>query len=101
MVTLIPGGVYLQNGVDIILPTDTMARENPEQFNPEAYKATMAYSIIMAHQQAEGDSNLRLKFDALTSHDITYVGIIQTAMYRHILRLYINICVKQWPVVEK
>ena len=80
MVTLIPGGVYLQNGVDIILPTDTMARENPEQFNPEAYKATMAYSIIMAHQQAEGDSNLRLKFDALTSHDITYVGIIQTAI---------------------
>ena len=80
MVTLIPGGVYLQNGVDIILPTDTMARENPEQFNPEAYKATMAYSIIMAHQQAEGDSNLQLKFDALTSHDITYVGIIQTAI---------------------
>ena len=37
MVTLIPGGVYLQNGVDIILPTDTMARENPEQFNHEAY----------------------------------------------------------------
>lgn len=80
MVTLIPGGVYLQNGVDIVLPTDKVAQENPQQFNPESYKATMAYSIMMAHQQAKGDSNLRLKFDALTSHDITYVGIIQTAI---------------------
>lgn len=40
----------------------------------------MAYRILMDHQQHEGDQDLRIKFDALTSHDITYVGIIQTAI---------------------
>lgn len=48
----------------------------------DAYKGTMAYSILSAHNTAgetkKGDL-LRLRFDALASHDITYVGIIQTA----------------------
>ncbi|MDY5408644.1 hydratase [Veillonella caviae] len=80
MVTLIPGGVYLYNGTQIILPTDSTAQEHSNQFNTDAYKATMAYQIMMNHQTADGDTNLRIKFDALTSHDITYVGIIQTAI---------------------
>lgn len=80
MVTLIPGGVYLYNGTQIILPTDSTAQEHSNQFNTDAYKATMAYQIMMNHQIADGDTNLRIKFDALTSHDITYVGIIQTAI---------------------
>ena len=42
-------------------------------------KETLSYNILMAHQQAEGNENLKLRFDSLTSHDITYVGIIQTA----------------------
>lgn len=80
MVTLIPGGVYLYNGTQIVLPTDSTAQEHSNQFNTDAYKATMAYQIMMNHQTADGDTTLRIKFDALTSHDITYVGIIQTAI---------------------
>lgn len=47
-----------------------------------AYRGTMAYGILSAHNvggEAEKGSTLRIKFDALASHDITYVGIIQTA----------------------
>ena len=80
MITLIPGGVYLYNGTQIVLPTDSPAQEHSNQFNTDAYKATMAYQIMMNHQTADGDTTLRIKFDALTSHDITYVGIIQTAI---------------------
>ena len=68
MVKLYDGGVYLVNGTEIV----------PEAAAPETYQkdtakqGTIAYSILKAH-------NLRLKFDALASHDITFVGIIQTA----------------------
>ncbi len=55
----------------------------PKAFTPpelaNAYKGTMAYQILSAHNVSGDEKNLRLKFDALTSHDITYVGIIQTA----------------------
>ena len=42
-------------------------------------KGTMAYKILCAHNQSESDKKLQIKFDEITSHDITYVGIIQTA----------------------
>ncbi|MEE3419749.1 MAG: hydratase [Lachnospiraceae bacterium] len=45
----------------------------------EAKKGTMAYGILSAHNTSGNMTDLRIKFDALTSHDITYVGIIQTA----------------------
>ena len=45
----------------------------------DARKKTIAYNIIKAHNQSEDENKLRLKFDEITSHDITYVGIIQTA----------------------
>jgi aconitate hydratase len=45
----------------------------------EARKATMAYGILAAHQRGPDGEGLRIRFDALASHDITYVGIIQTA----------------------
>ncbi len=48
----------------------------------DGYKGTMAYSIIASHNQSgvtEKNSNVNIKFDAIASHDITYVGIIQTA----------------------
>ncbi len=44
-----------------------------------AYKGTMAYSIMNAHNTSGDDKSLKIKFDAMASHDITYVGIIQTA----------------------
>ena len=42
-------------------------------------KGTIAYGILQAHNTVPDMDNLRLKFDSMTSHDITYVGIIQTA----------------------
>ena len=75
MVKLYDGGVYLVNGTEIV----------PEAAAPEIYQkdtakqGTIAYSILKAHNTAEDMQNLRLKFDALASHDITFVGIIQTA----------------------
>jgi len=78
MVTLIPGGVYLKNGAELI-PAETVQNQ-AEYKQEEATKQTMAYGILANHQQGEGMDNLKIKFDALTSHDITYVGIIQTAI---------------------
>ncbi len=46
---------------------------------PESKKGTMAYKIISTHNLSEDDRKLNVKFDEITSHDITYVGIIQTA----------------------
>ena len=75
MVKLYDGGVYLVNDTEIV----------PEAAAPETYQkdtakqGTIAYSILKAHNTAEDMQNLRLKFDALASHDITFVGIIQTA----------------------
>ncbi len=45
----------------------------------EGYKSTMAWSILTAHNTSADHKKLRIKFDALASHDITYVGIIQTS----------------------
>ena len=45
----------------------------------EARRQTMAYQILSAHNTSDNKRNLRIRFDKLTSHDITYVGIIQTA----------------------
>ena len=45
----------------------------------QAYKGTMAYGILTAHNTSGNDRDLRIRFDAMASHDITFVGIIQTA----------------------
>jgi len=71
MVQLTNHGVYLIDGVK---PVDT-CDVAPE----EARKGTIAYSILTAHNTSGSDSDLKIRFDAMASHDITYVGIIQTA----------------------
>lgn len=81
MVSLIKGGAFLVNGTDIVEAANPVVQENHEKFDQaKAAKETMAYRIMMSHQTGKGDSDLEIKFDALTSHDITYVGIIQTAI---------------------
>lgn len=68
-------GVYLQNGQEII-------PENQANFpvaKEEAARNTIAYSILKAHNKSDNMEKLQIKFDKLTSHDITFVGIIQTA----------------------
>ena len=74
MIKLIKGGVYYMDGA--------LVRENHafmvEAKKQAAIQGTLAYSILTAHNNGDGE-NLKIKFDALASHDITYVGIIQTA----------------------
>ena len=68
-------GVYLLNGQKIV-------PENQADFpvsKAEAAKSTIAYSILKAHNTSGNMEKLQIKFDKLTSHDITFVGIIQTA----------------------
>ena len=68
-------GVYLQNGHDIIQAGQADFPVSKE----EAAKNTIAYSILEAHNTSGNMEKLQIKFDKLTSHDITFVGIIQTA----------------------
>lgn len=74
MIKLIKGGVYYMEGA--------LVRENHafmvEAKKQKAIKGTIAYSILKSHNKGDGE-NLKISFDALASHDITYVGIIQTA----------------------
>ncbi len=64
-------GVFLNHGREIALTSPISA--------DEARKGTIAYRILQDHNTSGDDRNLKIRFDALTSHDITYVGIIQTA----------------------
>lgn len=84
MVTLLEGGAYLVNGTQIIPDNqDAAARiaaETGKQVTKEeAAKETIAYGILESHNTSGNMDNLKIKFDKLTSHDITFVGIIQTA----------------------
>ena len=67
-----PQGMYLVNGT---LQADAPAGVT----QADARRGTIAYSILEAHNTSGDMGNLRMKFDSMTSHDITYVGIIQTA----------------------
>ena len=68
-------GVYLLNGQKIVPENQTDFPVSKE----EAAKSTIAYSILKAHNTSGNMEKLQIKFDKLTSHDITFVGIIQTA----------------------
>ena len=77
-------GVYLVNGREIVPDNaDAAARVNQLAGKPAdkaaAIKETIAWSILEKHNTSGNMDNLKIKFDAMTSHDITYVGIIQTA----------------------
>ncbi len=80
MIRLYDTGVYLVNGDTICVDAAEAAqRAGRPVEQAEAARGTIAYGILKAHNTAEDMENLRLKFDSMTSHDITYVGIIQTA----------------------
>ncbi|PNV60602.1 hydratase [Clostridium sp. chh4-2] len=82
MVKLYDGGAYLVNGTEIV-PEEEAAKvaslTGKEVTKEKAKKGTMAYSILEAHNTSGDMDKLKLKFDAMTSHDITFVGIVQTA----------------------
>lgn len=71
MINLYEGGAYLVDGVNLVKENSVSA--------DEARKNTIAYNILKAHNNSGNMEQLRIKFDKLTSHDITFVGIIQTA----------------------
>ena len=70
-------GQWVQAGADA--PAALAAQGVDAAAAAEAYKGTMAYGILTAHNTSGDDENLKIKFDAMASHDITFVGIIQTA----------------------
>ena len=84
MIQLYDGGAYVLNGTEIIADTAEGASilagklgNVPEK--EEAKKQTIAYGILKAHNTSDNMDKLKIRFDKLTSHDITFVGIIQTA----------------------
>lgn len=82
MIQLYEGGAYLVHGSELV-PEQEAARvelltgKAPDK--DEARKGTIAYSILQAHNTSGSMDHLKIKFDAMASHDITFVGIIQTA----------------------
>ena len=84
MITLLQNGAWLLNGQEIVEDTaDSTAILNSKLgYVPEKKDAatqTMAYNILQAHNTSDSKEHLKIKFDKMTSHDITFVGIIQTA----------------------
>ena len=76
MIKLYENGVYLLNGTEIVEDTGNVQVPLTKE---EAAQNTMAYGILKAHNTSENMERLQIRFDKLTSHDITFVGIIQTA----------------------
>lgn len=82
MVKLHDGGVYLVNGETLVPEAEATKVEQmtgKAVAKEEAKKGTIAYGIMKAHNQSDNMDKLQIKFDAMVSHDITFVGIIQTA----------------------
>ena len=84
MIQLLNSGAYLLNGTEIV-PDDAealacvKAKTGVETSKEDAAKNTIAYGILESHNTSGNMEKLKIKFDKLTSHDITFVGIIQTA----------------------
>ena len=87
MIKLYDTGVFLANGKDLITDPAQLAglglkpegEKDLAELKASAAKGTMAWSILEAHNTSGSMDQLQLKFDSMASHDITYVGIIQTA----------------------
>lgn len=84
MIKLYDNGVYLLNGTEIVEDNEEAAALLQSKLGSapdkaQAAKGTMAYNILETHNTSGNMEKLKIKFDKLTSHDITFVGIIQTA----------------------
>ena len=84
MITLYNQGAYLLNGTELVEDTKDAqaviaAKTGKTVTKEEAAKETIAYNILKEHNTSSNMERLKIKFDKLTSHDITFVGIIQTA----------------------
>lgn len=81
MIRLSDGGAYLLNGVELVADERVVASRfgAPAAEKTTALQNTIAYGILKEHNTSESMDALQIRFDKLTSHDITFVGIIQTA----------------------
>lgn len=80
MIKLLESGAYLVNGTEVVTnPAEVKAMTGRDVSIEEAKKNTIAYGILESHNTSGNMEKLQIKFDKLTSHDITFVGIIQTA----------------------
>ena len=78
MVKLYEGGVYLRGGKELV-PASAAAAAGIGTTPAQARQGTIAWSILQAHNTSGDPDALKIRFDAMASHDITFVGIIQTA----------------------
>jgi len=85
MITLSKGGAYLIGGTEVVETgagsEELLKNKLGDKYltKEDAAKNTMAYGILEKHNTSDNMDNLKIKFDKMTSHDITFVGIIQTA----------------------
>ncbi|MDR1617225.1 MAG: hydratase [Syntrophomonadaceae bacterium] len=83
MLNIFKQGLYLLNQKEVLEDTPSTQARLREFISEEeilqAHEATITHSILQAHNTASHQQKLQLRFDALASHDITFVGIIQTA----------------------
>ena len=84
MISTLENGAWLINGAELIEDSGNAAEAVAAKTGKTADKAaakqgTIAYGILKDHNTSGNMEQLKIKFDKLTSHDITYVGIIQTA----------------------
>lgn len=76
MIKLFDGGAFLLNGTELVEENSAKAAQLDKE---EARKGTIAYGILKDHNTSGNMDKLKIKFDAMASHDITFVGIVQTA----------------------
>lgn len=80
MIELFENGAFLYRGTEIVRAKEELEKKIARRIDlKEAAHGTIAYQILRAHNTGSGMEHLRLRFDSMTSHDISYVSIIQTA----------------------
>ena len=102
MIELYDGGVYLLNGTELVADNGEAAaaieaKTGKKVDKKEAAKETIAYGILADHNTSGNMEKLKIKFDKLTSHDITFVGIIQTARASGLTKFPDTLCIDELP----
>ena len=101
MIKCSTGGAYYARGEWVPADGNAPAALAAKGFDAAAVEnaktGTMAYSILQAHNTSGDAENLKIKFDAMASHDITFVGIIQTARASGLEKFPHPVCAHQLP----